>query len=78
MDMLGSAIRGLKLPGLRWGETFEPTDVAFNIKKLTIQAIIEDGKIETQQVQDVIQKLRGGPENKNLVRSVEFRAFTKV
>jgi translation elongation factor EF-1beta len=64
-------IRELSIPGVRWGQKWDVEEVAFGVKKIRIQALIDNMSQETQTVQDAVSRVYG-------VKSVEFVAFTKA
>lgn len=43
------------MDGLLWGQEFRREDVGFGIQKLVIQAVIEDEKVQLQDIEDAVR-----------------------
>jgi elongation factor 1-beta len=53
MEELETAVRGIKLPSLKWNAA-ELKDVAYGIKKLQILCTIEDEKVSSEDLEEAI------------------------
>ena len=59
------------MDGLLWGKS-KLVDVAFGVKKLQINAVIEDEKVSTDDLQDQIEGFE------DYVQSMDVVAFQKI
>lgn len=71
MKALENAVRSISLDGLVWG-TSKLVPVAYNIKKLQIQCVIEDDKVSTEALEEQICEFE------DYVQSVDIAAFNKI
>jgi len=71
MKALESAVRSIKMDGLVWG-TSKLLPVAFKIKKLQIQCVIEDDKVSTEELEEKICAFE------DYIQSVDIAAFNKI
>jgi len=71
MKALEDAVRTIQMDGLIWG-TAKLVPVAFNIKKLQIQCVIEDDKVSTEALEEEICAFE------DWVQSVDIAAFNKI
>ena len=71
MKALEDAVRSISLDGLVWG-TAKLVPVAYNIKKLQIQCVIEDDKVSTEALEEQICEFE------DYVQSVDIAAFNKI
>ena len=71
MDKLEACVRSVAMDGLLWGKS-KLVDVAFGVKKLQINAVIEDEKVSTDDMQDQIEAFE------DFVQSMDVVAFQKI
>jgi translation elongation factor EF-1beta len=71
MKELEDKVRSIEMDGLVWG-TSKLVPVAFNIKKLQIQCVIEDDKVSTEALEEQITSFE------DHVQSVDIAAFNKI
>lgn len=71
MKEVEKLVREIKMDGLLWG-TSKLAPVAFEIKKLVIACVIEDDKVSTQDIEDIITGYE------DFVQSVDIAAFNKI
>ena len=71
MKDLEKAVRGIEMDGLVWG-TSKLVPVAFGVKKLQIQCVIEDDKVSTEALEEQICAFE------DYVQSVDIAAFNKI
>ena len=68
---LEEKVRSISIDGLVWGSS-KLVPVAFNIKKLQIQCVIEDDKVSTEALEEQICALE------DFVQSVDIASFNKI
>eukprot|EP01080_Neovahlkampfia_damariscottae_P008014 gene8014-12479_t len=66
MEEMETAVRGLKLPSLKWNAA-ELKEVAFGIKKLQILCTIEDEKVSSDDLEDKIMELEDMVQSMDIV-----------
>lgn len=71
MNALEKAVRSVEMDGLVWG-TSKLIPVAFGVKKLQIQCVIEDDKVSTDLLEEKICEFE------DYVQSVDIAAFNKI
>lgn len=71
MKKMEELVRSIEMDGLRWGAS-QLVDLAYGIKKLQICCIIEDEKVSTEDLQDLIVGFE------DYVQSTDIAAFQKV
>ena len=71
MAKLEACVRTITMDGLLWGKS-KLVDVAFGVKKLQINAVIEDDKVSTDDLQDQIEAFE------DYVQSMDVVAFQKI
>ena len=71
MTALEKAVRGIVMDGLVWGSS-KLVPVAYGVKKLQIQCVIEDDKVSTNDLEDKILAFE------DLVQSVDIVSFNKL
>ena len=59
LKVLEADVRKITMDGLSWGQEFGVADVAFGIKKLVVQCVIEDEKVFVDDLEDKIYALEG-------------------
>ena len=59
-------------PGIQWSQNCSLVDVAFGVKKLQINAVIEDEKVSTDDLQDQIEGFE------DYIQSMDVVAFQKI
>jgi len=64
-------VRSIEMEGLEW-KTSKLVDVAYGIKKLQINAIIQDDKVSMEEVEELICA------NEDIIQSVDIVAFNKL
>ncbi|KAJ2767897.1 Translation elongation factor 1 beta, partial [Coemansia nantahalensis] len=70
---LEKMVKGIEMDGLVWAQAGKLVDIAFGIKKLQINAVIEDAKIaSTEDITDVIEAFE------DHVQSVDILAMQKI
>lgn len=72
LDKLAQKILAINKEGLVWKSEFKKEPVAYGIFKIVIGAVIEDDKVSTDDVQEIIE----GFEDE--VQSVDILSFNKV
>ncbi|KAJ2365819.1 Translation elongation factor 1 beta [Coemansia sp. RSA 2611] len=72
LDELEKMVQGIDMDGLVWAQAGKRVPVAFGVKKLQINATIEDAKVSTD---DLIDKIT---EFEDHVQSVDIAAFMKL
>ena len=68
---LEKSVRGIVMDGLVWGSS-KLVPVAYGVKKLQIQCVIEDDKVSTNDLEDKITAFE------DLVQSVDIVSFNKL
>jgi elongation factor 1-delta len=71
MKALEEAVRKIEMDGLLWGAS-KLVPLAYGIKKLTINCVIEDDKVSVDLLQEEIEKLE------DYVQSTDVAAFNKI
>jgi translation elongation factor EF-1beta len=71
MTALEKAVRGIVMDGLVWGSS-KLVPVAYGVKKLQIQCVIEDDKVSTEALDEQICAFD------DYVQSVDIAAFNKI
>lgn len=71
MKALEASVRGIQMDGLVWGVS-KLVPVAYNIKKLQIQCVIEDDKVSTEALEEQICAFE------DYVQSVDIAAFNRI
>lgn len=71
LEAMEAEIRKIKTDGLLWGAS-KLVPVAFGIKKLTINCVVEDEKVSIDWLTEEIEK------NEDFVQSVDVAAFNKI
>eukprot|EP00127_Corallochytrium_limacisporum_P005138 Clim_evm44s199 gene=Clim_evmTU44s199 len=71
MDELEKAVRAIETEGLVWGAA-KLIDIGYGIKKLQINAVVEDDKVGTDFLQEEIEGLE------DYVQSMDIAAFNKI
>ena len=71
MKALEESVRSIAMEGLVWG-TSKLIPVAFGVKKLQIQCVIEDDKVSTEALEEKICEFE------DYVQSVDIAAFNKI
>jgi len=71
MAALEQSVRGIQMDGLVWGSS-KLVPVAFGVKKLQIQCVIEDDKVSTEALEEQICAFE------DFVQSVDIAAFNKI
>lgn len=75
LDDLAIEIKKITVDGLKWIEKYEIEPVAYDIKMLTMQCIVEDEKVEsTDDIIDMITALYDG----ETVQSVDIASIQKL
>ena len=73
LDALGKKIiREVTMDGLVWKTEFKQEPVAFGIKKIVIGAVVEDEKVSTDEVAELIEGFTDD------VQSVDIASFNKL
>ncbi|ORX67819.1 hypothetical protein DL89DRAFT_259069 [Linderina pennispora] len=72
MAALESAVRTIEMDGLVWAQKGQLIPVAFGVKKLQINATVEDAKVSTDDLADKIMEFE------DFVQSVDIAAFMKL
>ena len=72
-DMVGleKSVRGIVMDGLVWGSS-KLVPVAYGVKKLQIQCVIEDDKVSTEALEEQICAFD------DYVQSVDIASFNKI
>ncbi|CAF0793031.1 unnamed protein product [Brachionus calyciflorus] len=71
MKALEESVRSIEMEGLVWGQS-KLIPVAFGVKKLQIQCVIEDDKVSTETLEEKICEFE------DYVQSVDIAAFNKI
>ena len=71
MKALEESVRSIEMEGLVWGSS-KLVPVAFGVKKLQIQCVIEDDKVSTELLEEQICNFE------EYVQSVDIAAFNKI
>ena len=71
MKALEAAVRNISIDGLVWGQS-KLIPVAYGVKKLQIQCVIEDDKVSTEALEEQICGFD------DYVQSVDIAAFNKI
>ena len=71
MVALEKAVRGIVMEGLVWGSS-KLVPVAYGVKKLQINCVIEDDKVSTEALEEQICSFE------DYVQSVDIAAFNKI
>ncbi|KAJ2830525.1 Translation elongation factor 1 beta [Coemansia erecta] len=72
LDELEKMIKGIEMDGLVWAQKGQRIPVAFGIKKIQINATVEDAKVSTDDLSDLILEFE------DHVQSVDIAAFMKL
>jgi translation elongation factor EF-1beta len=59
---------GAETAGLKWGEGFNLVDVAFGIKKLICQCIVEDDKVGVEDITDQIEAFEDDVQSVDMIK----------
>ena len=79
MEELKKGVFSIAMDGLVWNQGAKIVDVAFGIQKLVVQAIVEDEKVNTQDVEDALALIKGGEDGATpLVQSVDQLSMDKA
>ena len=73
MALMEKEVRAIVMDGLLWGAS-KLADVAYGVKKLVMNAVVEDDKVSTDELEENIMNVGGG----ELVQSIEIVAFNKI
>lgn len=73
MKELETKLRSIVVDGLLWGQEFKVVDVAFGIQKLVVQAVCEDEKLTTDDLEEKMMTALEG-----LISSVDLLNINKV
>ena len=71
MKKLEECVRSIQMDGLVWGSS-KLVPVAFGVKKLQIQCVIEDDKVSTEVLEEKICEFE------DYVQSVDIASFNKI
>jgi elongation factor 1-beta len=71
MAAMEANVRSIQMDGLVWG-IFSLAPVAYGVKKLVVQCVIEDDKVSTNDLEDKITAFE------DLVQSVDIVVFSKL
>jgi translation elongation factor EF-1beta len=71
MKAMETKVREIQMEGLVWG-TFSLVPVAYGVKKLVCNCVIEDDKVSTMDLEDQITAFE------DLVQSVDIVSFNKL
>ncbi|KAJ2798670.1 Translation elongation factor 1 beta [Coemansia guatemalensis] len=69
---LEKLVKEIKMDGLVWAKAAKRVPIAFGVSKLQINATIEDAKVSTDDLSDLIMELE------DYVQSVDIAAFMKL
>lgn len=72
LDELAKKILGIEMEGLSWKTEYKKEPVAFGVYKIVIGAVVEDEKVSTDDVAEIIQGFE------DYVQSVDIAAFNKL
>ncbi|KAJ1726990.1 Translation elongation factor 1 beta [Coemansia sp. Benny D160-2] len=72
LDELEELVKAISLDGLTWAQKGLQVPIAFGIKKLQINATVEDAKVSTDDLSEKIMELE------DYVQSVDIAAFMKL
>jgi len=91
LDALAKKILAIELDGLAWKTEYKKEPVAFGVFKIAIGAIVEDAKVSTDDVAELIEALKGDEpvvksgdddeeedDDNYLVQSVDIQSFNKL
>lgn len=73
-DEVFALIRGLEMPGVRWGDTYTPVRGPYDVPMLDVPAVIEDDKIDSAELALRIEMVGMTPEQAALKRRVYIGA----
>ncbi len=71
MKAMEAKVRSIEMEGLVWG-AFSLVPVAYGVKKLVCNCVIEDDKVSTMDLEDKITAFE------DLVQSVDIVSFNKL
>jgi len=71
LKLMEEKVREIQMEGLLWGAS-KLVEVAFGVKKLTINAVIVDDLVSTEDIEEQITA------HEDLVQSVDIAAFNKI
>ncbi len=71
MKALEDSVRSINIDGLVWGSS-KLVPVAYGVKKLQIQCVIEDDKVSTEALEEQITAFE------DYVQSMDIAAFNKI
>ncbi|KAJ2654081.1 Translation elongation factor 1 beta, partial [Coemansia sp. RSA 1285] len=72
LNELEELVKAISLDGLTWAQKGLQVPIAFGIKKLQINATVEDAKVSTDDLSEKIMELE------DYVQSVDIAAFMKL
>ena len=78
-----AALRSIEIDGLKWSETFEVVKVGFGVKKLMVQMVIEDDKVDLTDLEERMVAFKGTTideetgEIEDLIQSVDQLSMNK-
>lgn len=71
-ELAARILKDIKMDGLLWKQEYRKDPVAFGIFKLIIGATVEDDKVSTDDIQELIEAMD------DMVQSVDIQSFNKV
>ncbi|KAJ1850220.1 Translation elongation factor 1 beta [Coemansia sp. RSA 486] len=72
LDELEKLVKAIEMDGLTWGQRGQKIPIAYGICKLQINATVEDAKVSTDDLTDLIMEFE------DFVQSVDIAAFMKL
>lgn len=78
-----AALRTIVIDGLKWSETFEVIEIGFGVKKLRVQMVIEDEKIDLTDLEERMTSFKGTEideetgEVEDLIQSIDQLSMNK-
>jgi len=57
LDLLASKVLKIEMDGLEWKTEYKKEPIAFGVNKLVMGCVVEDEKVATDDVQELIQKI---------------------
>jgi len=71
-SVLEAAVRSIVMDGLSWGETFKVEEIAYGVKKLVVQCVVEDEKVSLDELEEKIMSFE------DIIQSIDQLSMNKI
>lgn len=69
---LEAAVRSIQMDGLSWGETFKVEEIAYGVKKLVVQCVVEDEKVSLDELEEKLMSFE------DIIQSIDQLSMNKI